>query len=149
MRLEPMPGDRRPHHLGAGGQQQAIVRLVRLGAGFKIAQPHGLGGAVDGERLGARAHVDAIARLKQRFRCNEQLLAFGDGAGNVIGQSAIGETDVGSALDEHDLSGFADAAQARGRGGAARDAADDDDFHVLRVPLFAKLNGSTLYISMF
>ena len=40
-------GDRRPHDFGARGKQQAIVRLVRLGAGFEVAQPHRLGDAVD------------------------------------------------------------------------------------------------------
>ena len=59
-------GDWRPHHFGAGREQQAIVGLVRLGAGFEIAQAHGLGDAVDRQRLGVRAHVDAVARLEQR-----------------------------------------------------------------------------------
>ncbi len=119
----------RPHDLGAGREQQPIVGLVRLGPGFEIAQAHGLGGAVDRQRLGAGAHVDVIARLEQRFLGDEKLLAFGDGAGNVIGQSAIGEADVGPAFDEHDFSGFADPAQARRRGGAAGDASDDDNLH--------------------
>ena len=149
MRFDPMPGIWRSHYFGARGEQQAIVRLVRLGGGFEIAQTHRLGGAIDGKRFGARAHVDAIACFKQRFRRDEELLAFGNGAGDVIGQAAIGEADVRSALYEHDLRGFADATQARRRRSAAGDASDDDDLHVLRVPLFAKLNGSTLYISMF
>ncbi len=119
----------RPDHLGAGGQQQPIVRLVRLGPGFEIAQAHGLGGAVDRQRLGAGAHVDMIARLEQRFLGDEKLLAFGDGAGDVIGQAAIGEADVGPAFDEDDLGRFADSAQARRRGGAAGDAPDDDNLH--------------------
>ena len=60
-------GDRRPHDFGARRKEQTIVMLVRLRAGFKIAQAHGLGDAVDRHRLGVRAHVDAIARLEQRL----------------------------------------------------------------------------------
>ena len=120
-----------PHGRCAWRQEQAIVGLVCLFAGVEVAQTHGFRHAVDRQRLGAGADVDAIARLEQGFLGDEKLRSLGDGAGDVIGQPAVGEADVGSALDEHDLRGFADAAQARGRGGAARDAADDDDLHVV------------------
>ena len=133
----------RPHPFGAGGEQQPIVGLVGLGPGLEIAQAHSPGGAVDRQRLGARAHVDMVTRLEQRFLGDEKLLALGDGARNVIGQAAIGEADVGTAFDKHDLSCFADAAQARRRGGAAGDAADDNDFHDALYLLRA------IYISVF
>ena len=122
-------GDPRPYRLGARGQQQAIVRLVRLDAGLEIAQAHRPGGAVDGERLGAGSYVDPVTRLEHRLPGDEKLVPFGDHAGDGIGQPAIGEADVGTALDEHDVRRFADAAQACGRGGAASHAADDDDLH--------------------
>jgi hypothetical protein len=47
----------------------------------------------------------------------------------VIRQPAIGEADIGAALDEDDLGRLVVAADTRRRGGAARHAADDDDLH--------------------
>ena len=90
---------------------------------------------LDGARravvVGGGAHVDAVTRREAFGGGHQQLLARGDGARQVVGQAAIGETDVGAALDEHDLRGLVETAQARRRGGAAGDAADDHDLHGL------------------
>nr|WP_026782302.1 hypothetical protein [Pleomorphomonas koreensis] len=71
-----------------------------------------------------------VARLEHLLGGDQQLVAIGNGAGDMIGQSAVGEADIGPALDEDDLRTLVQAAQARCRRRAARDATDDDDLHV-------------------
>ena len=75
-----------------------------------------------------RAHVDWNRRANISGRRDQELLAVGDLAAEVVGQAAVREGDVGVLLEHHDPRVLVHAAGARRRGGAAGDAADDQIF---------------------
>lgn len=113
-------GQRWANRDGAGGQRQVLVVLGVLGAGIDLADRHGAGPGVDADDLGTDPHVD-VERVAQALRSlQEQPIAVGDHLADVIGQTAVGEGDVVSALEDDDLGGLIEPAGAgrdRGAGG--------------------------------
>jgi hypothetical protein len=93
----------------------------------EVAELDAFAGAVDRDGLGARAHVEGEHGLERGGRLDGEGVALGDFAADEVGQAAVGEGDIGSALHERDRGGFAEAAGAGGGGGAGGDAADDDE----------------------
>ena len=83
--------------------------------------------AVDGRDLGAHTHLDAEAALEQLWLGDEQLVAIGDLAADVVGQAAVGEGHIRVALEDDDPGVLVHAAGAGGSGGAAGNTADDED----------------------
>ena len=103
-RLESMPGRGGRTAFAPGGQEQAVVSLLPLLAGREIAQEDGLARAVDRDRLGAASHVDGVTRLEQGLGGDEETLPVGNGAGDVVGQAAVGEADERPALHTNTIS---------------------------------------------
>ena len=123
-------GDRREDGAGARRQDQGVVGQVLLGGGAGGAggaHADGAGGAVDGGGLGAHAHVEGEAGGQRGGRLQEEVLAPGDDAADVVGQTAIGEGDVLTALDHGDGGALVEAAQAGGGAHAGGDAPDNDN----------------------
>jgi hypothetical protein len=120
-------GDRGAHRAGAGGEDEGVVGDLLLDAGGEVAQGHAVGGRVDGHGLGPHAHVEPEPGPQRGRRLQEERGARLDDPAHVVGQAAVGEGDVATALHDDDPRGLVETAQP-GRGGhAAGDAADDDN----------------------
>ena len=63
---------------------------------------------------------------------DQELLAVADRAGDVVWQATVGKTDLRAAFDEHDLCGFAVAAQTSCGGSATCYTANNNCFHRYR-----------------
>ncbi len=111
-------GERRPHRSGAGRQQQFVVALL-VGAAFGTLDCHRLSGRIDAKHLRAGAHVDVKTPPEGLGGLHEEFVAVGDGAADVIGQSAVGIRDVIPLLEEDDLVGFSYSSYSRRGGGAS------------------------------
>ena len=116
-------------HQGCGSRRedQLVVRqLVDLAAGV-IQHRHRLVRPVDACDFLPRPHVDAKPASQELRRGDQQLLAIGDLAADIIGQAAVGEGHVFVLLQQDDLGVLVHAAGAgRGRS-TAGDAAHNDD----------------------
>ena len=82
-------GERRSDGRRAGREQQAVVMLVNNRA-VGAAQRYGLGLSVDAYGLGVDAHVDVEAASERLGCLHKKLVLVGNGAADVVGQSAVG-----------------------------------------------------------
>ena len=119
--------ERRHDRLGAGREDERVVRLRELLPGHEIAHLNGLRGAVDPEHLVTGAHIEIECGLERGRRVQEELVALHDLPAHVVGQAAVGERDVGALLEHHDARGLVEPAQSRRRRHTACDATHDND----------------------
>ena len=84
---------------------------------------------VDRRDLGLHPHVQVEPRLQALGGLQQQVAAVRDGAADVVGQAAVGERHVAAALEDDDLVGLVEPAQAGGSRCAAGHSADDDGLH--------------------
>ena len=113
--------------LRLGREDEGVVGDLLLDAGGEVAQGHAVSGRVDGHGLGPHAHVEPEPGPQRGRRLQEQRRPCLDDPAHVVGQAAVGEGDVATALHDDDPRGLVETAQP-GRGGhAAGDAADDDN----------------------
>jgi hypothetical protein len=92
-----------------------------------VADLHPLAATVDGDGLGARADIEGEQGLEGLRGLDGEGVALLDLATDEVGQAAVGEGDVGTALEERDGGGFVEPAGAGGSGGAGGDAPDDEE----------------------
>jgi hypothetical protein len=109
---------------GSGGRTGVAPGDLRSGG--EVANADGLRVAVDGDGLGAHPHVEVEAAVERRRGLQEQALALFDDAAEVVGESAVRERDVATALEHRDVGVLVEPAQAGGGGHAAGDSADDE-----------------------
>ena len=117
------------HGLCAGREEQFIVVLLVRPARREVAHRHAPARAVDLHRLVSHTHVYAVAREKGLRRLERERVLFPDRAAHIIGQSAVGVGDVPRAFEHDDLGALVQPADARRGSRAARNAADNDNFH--------------------
>ncbi len=129
-----MPSRSIPGRFGRNGTAPGHRASVSYGssvllAGIEVAHRHGLGGRVDREDLVVRAHIE-VQGLPQALRgLQEQSVAVLDRLADVVRQPAVGEGDVMSALQDHDLGVLVQpAGPGRGRH-AGGNATHNDDLH--------------------
>ena len=79
--------------LGAGGQQQFVVRLPEGLAAVQVAHLHAVGGPVDGGDFVAHLHLHAETLVKTLRRLQGQFGLVLDHAADVVGQPAVGVGD--------------------------------------------------------
>ena len=125
------PGDGRDDRGCTGAQHQDVVGLGGLGV---VRSPHsdGLGLAVDAGDLVPDPHVEFERCGKGLGGVQKEIVAFGDLAGHVVRQAAVGERYVGVALEHDDLGGFVQASRPGRETHPAGDAADHKNPHALR-----------------
>ena len=114
-------GDRQPHRLGAGGEQQALVGHTRAVGEHDLARAH-----IDARHAGLQAQgyalvgVEVVAAQRHPF--------LGRAAGEVVLRQVRPVHRRRLVVAEHrQAAGVTRATQHLGRGEAGRAAADDDD----------------------
>ena len=114
-------GNRQPHRLGAGREQQAVVRH-----GLAVGERDMAGLGVDRSHIGRELQVDLLVRIETLRPQRHPFLRRA--AGEIILRE-IGPIDRRRrVVGEHgDLAAVAVTPQHLGRGKAGRAAADDDD----------------------
>jgi hypothetical protein len=120
-------GQRRADRPRPGRQDECVVALLALALAAQIAHAHDAPRAVDGDGLGLGVHLDVETLAEEVARRHQQLLLVGDDVADVVRQAAVGERNVGTAIEDDDLHPLVEAAQARGARSAAGDAADDEN----------------------
>ena len=120
--------------LGAGGEEQLVVALLKCLPGLQICHGDRLSFRVDGSDLVAHLHADPEAGEEALRRLERQLLGIGDHASDVVWQAAVGVRDVPGPLKDHDLRLFVQPADTGRGGSAARHAAYDDNLHINALP---------------
>ena len=120
--------------LGAGGEEQLVVALLKFLPGLQICHGDRLFFRMDGSDLVAHLHADPEAGEKALRRLERQLLGIGDHASDVVWQAAVGVRDVPGPLKDHDLRLFVQPADTGRGGSAARHAAYDDNLHINALP---------------
>jgi len=117
----------RSNGFGARAQYQDIVGFGALTARFHIPNLDGFGRSINGEDLAIDPHIQIEAGI-QAFRClHQQTLAVFDDTANVVGQTAVGERNIGAALEYDDGCGFGKTTGPGRRAGAARNSADNEN----------------------
>src|SRR5579863_6683838 len=114
-------GDRKPHRLGAGRQQQTVVSKTRATGETDLALFH-----VDAGNFGAEPQLDVVLRIKRIGAQRQPILRRAAGK-IILGQ--IGPVDRRRAIiaQHHDAAAVVAPPQHLGRGEAGGAAADDDD----------------------
>ena len=120
--------DRGPDRRGAGGDHQLVIALLGKLSRVKILHRDALVLPVDGDRLAACAHVNAVLHAHRLGRCDEKGLPRFDHVAHMIGQTAVGVGDVFAPLQQDDLSRLVKAPQSGRAGRAACHPADDYRF---------------------
>ena len=129
--LQPRAGQLRLGGEGAGGEEELVIGVLKDLACGQVAHCDGFPLRVDGLHLMAHLHLHPEPLPEALGGLEGQVLLVGDDAPDVVGQAAVGIGHVAGALIDHHLGLLVQAADAGGSGGAACDAADDDDFHLL------------------
>ena len=142
-------GNRRQAGLGAGAQHELVVGLLELLTCLESAHADGLALRVDGRDLVAHAHLHAKTPPEALRRLQGELGAVLDHAADVVGQATVGVADVAAALEDGDACLLVEPADACGRGGAARNAADDDDLGAAATPLRGGCGSGHGYFTSF
>ena len=107
-------------------QDKLVVRHVALPA-IRFPDTNGFRGAIDRKHLVVDVRANARA-FPEFFRCHDdQFGAVVNFAGDEIRQAAVGEGDVGAALEDLDVGIFINPARFGGGGSAPRHAPDDDN----------------------
>ena len=123
-----MPSVRRPHGRRPGRKQQFVV-VFRIGRSVGTAHRDGFGRGVYRHGFAFDTHVDPEPCAERGWGLNEEFLAFGDRAADVVGQSAVGVGDVTALFEQDDFGGLVRPANPCRRSSAACNASDDDVFH--------------------
>ena len=109
-----------------GGEHQLVVRHRLLFSGLEIAHHEKALVLADGDGFVPQQHLDTEALAEQFGRRLQQIPLLRNHLADVIRQPAVGEGDVGAALNQHNTAVVRQTAQARGNGGSARNASDND-----------------------
>ncbi len=123
-------GHRGPQGRCPGCEDQFVVALLVIAPRGQVADTYELPGPVDGKDGAAHAHIEVEARPQALRRDDEQLVALGNFAAQVVGQAAVGERHVEAALEQDDVGVLRQASGPGGCRGAAGHAADNEQFHV-------------------
>ena len=121
------PGHRQPHGRGSRAQHQGVIGLPVLPAGEALPHQHFLRLPVHPQDLAVHAHVQVEAGPEALGGLHQQLAPVRDVAPDVVGQSAVGERDVGPPLEQDDAGGLRQSPGPGGRAGAPRHSPHDDD----------------------
>ena len=122
-------GDGRHDGLGTGRENQLIVAFGIGLAGFQVSDRYGLGSGIDGGDFTLDADIDVEAVLEAHGGLQSQLLFFGDGAADIVGQTTVGIGYITAAFKHDDFSLFIQSTQTGCSCSAAGNAADNEDFH--------------------
>ncbi len=123
---------RRTQRRGPGREDQLVVGHLALRRppaardGGQIAHHDHLSRPVDARRLRAREHLDVQQPRQTLRRLHRQPRAVRDLAADVVGQTAVRERHVGTALQHGYPRRLAQTPRTRRRRGPGRHAADDD-----------------------
>ena len=124
-----MPGNGGRHRHRAGSEHQLVIGGNRDVAARHIAQPDLLRSWQDLHGLAVSPDVDREIVAEELLAGDEQVRLPLDHSADVVGQPAVREGNVGSALDHQDVGGLVQPAQPGSAGGAACHSTDDDDLH--------------------
>ena len=121
------PRQRRPDRCGPRREYENVVGLLSRRAVAQVTHHQHARSCVDGSHLGVGVHCDVEALAEHLARRNQQLAFVGDHVADVVGQAAVGEGDIRTAVEDDDLTRLIESSQARRAGRATGDAADDQD----------------------
>ena len=112
--------------------EEAEIVLFERGPYVSFANcglPYHIGGTIEERgRLLVQTPESLGARFELDVRVHTEVVSI-DTRAQVVGQAAVGEGDVGAALQQDDFGLLRQAPGAGGGRGAAGDASDDDDAH--------------------
>jgi hypothetical protein len=109
-----------------GRKYERVVALLALDAGVQVRDGDRAARAVDRGHLVARLHGDVEPVPEEIAGGDQQVPLLGDDVADEVWQAAVGERDVGAAIEHHDLRRLIQAPQPRRARRPARHPADDE-----------------------
>ena len=112
----------RPDRAAPGDRTNTSYRFVRPAAGVEAVHADRARRRIDADNVGVDADGDVEAILEPFGRRDQQRSLVSDHVTDEVRQSAVGEGDIGSAIEDDDLHGLVEPPEPRGARRASRHA---------------------------